>query len=60
MAFLSAAFAYLHTPVGSAILLAMLSISEAIGMSDKFKESAIMSYLIKALRFVKDKVLPSK
>lgn len=47
-----------HTPVGTAIIAALLSVSEVLGLSDRFKGSAIMSYIIKGLRFLKEKVTP--
>lgn len=49
-----------HTPVGTAIIAALLSVSEVLGLSDKFKDSAIMAYIIKFLRLLKSKVTPSK
>ena len=47
----------LHSPVATTILLALISISEALGMSDKFKESAILAYIVKILKFAKEKLI---
>lgn len=59
MMFLSKLWADLHSPVGTSIVTTLFLISEAIGSSDKFKESAVVSYIIKALKFLKDKLTPS-
>lgn len=57
MEILSHLWALCHTPVGTSIILALLSISESIGMSDKFKESAILAYIVKILKFAKEKLI---
>lgn len=60
MKFLSDFWALLHTPMGAAILASMLAISEALGTMDKFKESSILAYVVKALKAVKEKLAPAK
>lgn len=58
MQFLSNLWSQMHSPVGVAIIGSLLMLSEALGMSEKFKESSILGYIIKALKALKEKVSP--
>lgn len=58
MQFLSNMWQNLHSPVGVAIIGSLLMLSEALGMSEKFKESSVLAYVIKALKALKEKVSP--
>lgn len=48
----------MHSPVGSAILLGLLSISEILGTFERFKSSSVFGFVVNVLKKLKEKLNP--
>ena len=55
VAFLTSAWTWIQTPAGVGILIALGSISEVLGTMEFFKKSSIFSYVVSALKWIKEK-----
>lgn len=60
LAILSDLWREIHTPVGTSIALALFALSESLGGIKSIEESSVYQVIIKGLKFIKEKVYPSK
>lgn len=49
-----------HSPVGTSIALALFALSESLGGIKSIEESSVYQLIMNGLRFIKEKVYPSK
>ncbi len=56
MGIISTIWQEMHTPVGSAIILGLLSISEILGTFEKFKSSSVFELSVNILKKLKEKL----
>ena len=60
LAILSDLWREIHSPVGTSIALALFALSESLGGIKSIEESSVYQLIMKGLRFIKEKVYPSK
>lgn len=60
LAILSDLWREIHTPVGTSIALALFALSESLGGIKSIEESSVYQVIMKGLKFIKEKVYPSK
>ena len=60
LAILSDLWREIHTPVGTSIALCLFALSEALGGIKSIEESSVYQVIMKGLKFIKEKVYPSK